>query len=334
MDNDENIFRIKKYIEEMYCFEVSDIEKVKKSYKIKSKDRTYCLKIIEYGFEHFKFILGAMKHLKKNNFNDIPRFILNKNSSEYGVVNGKYAYLTEWIESRTSNYNNPIELSMVTTKLAELHKCSENFNIEKGMKPRIGWFSWQEVFNTRLNEILDFKNRISQKAYKSDFDKLYLENINTEIDRGRRSIDGLIKNNYIDIMEKEVFKRGFCHHDYAHHNVLIDKMEKVKIIDFDYCMLDSHLHDLSSLIIRCMKDGKWSEKKGNIIFYSYEKVKEVNKYELPIMREFIRFPQAFWQIGLQAYWELQPWDDDVFMSRLSKYLIDRKAREEFIDDYF
>ena len=38
------------------------------------------------------------------------------------------------------------------------------------MKPRIGWFSWLKVFETRKNEILDFQNRISQKAYKSKFD--------------------------------------------------------------------------------------------------------------------------------------------------------------------
>ena len=35
---------------------------------------------------------------------------------------------------------------------------------------RIGWYSWIKVFNTRCDEILDFKNRINQKAYKSNFD--------------------------------------------------------------------------------------------------------------------------------------------------------------------
>lgn len=30
------------------------------------------------------------------------------------------------------------------------------------------------------------------------------------------------------------------------------------------------------------------------------------------MREFIRFPQAFWQIGLQVYWEQQPWGEEFF----------------------
>ena len=67
-------------------------------------------------------------------------------------------------------------------------------------------------------------------------------------------------------MEKEVLKRSFCHHDYAHHNILVDTNKKINIIDFDYCMLDSHLHDLCSLLIRTMKDGKWEKEKADLIF--------------------------------------------------------------------
>lgn len=54
-------------------------------------------------------------------------------------------------------------------------------------------------------------------------------------------------------MDKEVMKMGFCHHDYAHHNILVDDKNELNIIDFDYCILDSHLHDLASLLIRAMK---------------------------------------------------------------------------------
>ena len=52
------------------------------------------------------------------------------------------------------------------------------------------------------------------------------------------------------------------------------------------------------------------------------------------MREFIRFPQAFWQIGLQVYWEQQPWGEEFFLNKLQRYLEDCDEREEFIDSYF
>lgn len=334
MNGSNDTEKIKRFIEDNYDLNVIEVEKVKNSYKISASTGTYCLKTIKYKFPHFYFILSAMKHLKKNGFQDIPDFILNNNKKEFGMLNGKYVYLTEWIPSRVSNFDNPIELSLISVELAKLHKASLGFNIDNKMNPRIGWFSWEKVFETRKNEILDFQKRIYQKANKSDFDLLYLDSIDIEIKRAERSICGLNKNNYIRIMEKEVFKRGFCHHDYAHHNILVDSKGNFKVIDFDYCILDSHIHDLSSLFIRSMKDGKWSSRKADIIMYSYEKVFETGTDEIPLMREFIRFPQAFWQIGIQVYWEQQPWGEEFFMNKLQKYLNDCKEREEFVDCYF
>ena len=257
------------------------------------------------------------------------------NSGEHYIkFFGNYAYVTEWVPSRESNYDNPIELSSAATKLGELHACSEGFTITKDMKPRIAWFSWEEVFNVRKNEILDFKNRINQKAYKSDFDKLYLSSLDEEIDRADRSVRGLKNSNYLKLMEKQVLKRGFCHHDYANHNVLIDSKEQINIIDFDYCILDTNLHDLSSLLIRVMKNGKWDIRKGEKIIESYSLSNSLQEEEFNIMKEFMRFPQAYWQLGIQMYWEQQPWKEEFFLGRLSKYLEDREERESFIYSFF
>lgn len=334
MENSKEILKIKSYVEENYSLNIDNIEKVKNSYKITTKDNKYCLKMIKYEFPHFYFILSAIKHLQRNGFTNIPEFILNKEKKEYGIIDIKYVYLTKWIPSRVSNYDNPLELAIVSSSLSRLHQCSKGFTLEKEMSPRIGWFSWPKVFETRKNEILDFKNRINQKAYKSDFDLLYLNNIEAEVKRAEKSIAGLQKNNYVRIMEKEVFKRGFCHHDYAHHNILIDSSKEINVIDFDYCILDSHLHDLGSLLIRSMKDGKWEKEKADLILKAYKENIDVSEEEIPIIREFIRFPQAFWQIGLQIYWEQQPWGEDFFINKLEKYLDDRELREKFIDSYF
>lgn len=334
MENNKEILKIKSYVEEYYDLKIDNIEKVKNIYKISTKDGGYCLKVIKYEFSHFYFILSAMKHLQRNGFTNVPEFIINKENKEYGIINGNFVYLTKWIPSRVSNYDNPLELSMVARELGKLHECSKGFNLEKNMKARIGWFSWLKVFETRKNEILDFKNRISQKAYKSKFDLLYLDNVQEEVKRAEKSITGLQKNNYVKLMEREVFKRSFCHHDYAHHNILVDSNRKINIIDFDYCILDSHLHDFCSLLIRTMKDGKWESEKADLILNSYKINMEIKEEEIPIIREFIKFPQTFWQIGLQVYWEQQPWGEDFFLNKLEKYLDDCEFREKFINSYF
>lgn len=330
MDNS----KIGEIIESNYDLRINSLEKFRGSYKLETQEGTYAVKIINYKLPHFIFILSAINHLQKRGFKTIPEILVNKFHTKYISIDEKYAYLTKWIPSRVSNYDNPIELASVSKKLGELHNCSKGFNLTKDMKPRIGWHSWIKVFSTRCDEILDFKNRINQKAYKTEFDYIYLERINDELNRGYEAIDGLKKSRYLSLMNKEIMNRGFCHHDYAHHNVLVDERGELNIIDFDYCMLDTHLHDLSSLIIRSMKYGKWSSEKADLIINNYCKSNNVCNEELEVMKCFIKFPQSFWQIGLQYYWEQQPWGEAFFINKINKYLDDIDDREEFLEEYF
>ena len=329
--NKENL---KESIESNYDIKVLAIEKVKNSYRLETENTNYAIKIIKYDFPHFYFILSAIEHLQKREFHKIPQILNNKDGTKYIKLENSYAYLTEWIPSRVSNYDNPIELSKVAEKLGELHTRSTGFNINNNMRPRIGWYSWINVFNTRCNEILDFKNRINQKAYKSKFDCIYLNNIEAEIERGKKAIDNLKKHKYIEIMDKEVMKMGFCHHDYAHHNILVDDKNELNIIDFDYCILDLHLHDLASLLIRAMKGAKWSKDKADLIIKNYCKSNGLYEDEFKLIGDFIKFPQTFWQIGIQYYWEQQPWGEDFFEEKINKYLEDVEYREEFLESYF
>lgn len=324
---------IRRVIENNYNINIIDIEQIKNAYKIEAKDGGYCVKVIGYQFPHFYFILSAIKHLQNRGFKTIPSILKSKNNIDFIKLGDKYAYLTEWIPSRISNYDNPVELANVAQKIGELHTCSTGFRLNMNMSPRYGWYKWISTFNIRCDEILDFANRISQKARKSEFDRIYLANLNSEIERGRASIEGLMRSNYFYLMNKEVMKCGFCHHDLAHHNILVDSSRELNIIDFDYCILDSHTHDLSSLMIRAMKDGKWSHDKADIILNNYCLTNDITDEELKIMKYFIKFPQGFWQVGLQYYWEQQLWGEEFFVNKLNKYLDDREYREEFLEGY-
>lgn len=330
MDNKQ----IGEVIEDSYNLNTKSVEKFRGSYRVETQDGIYALKIVNYEFPHFKFILAAINHLQRKGFNTIPKILVTKSNTQYINLNNKYAYLTKWIPSRISNYDNPVELSSISKKLGELHSYSTGFNLSRDMKPRIGWHSWIRVFKTRCDEILDFKNRINQKAYKSEFDYIYLERINEELNRGNKAILGLQNSKYLSLMDKEIMNRGFCHHDYAHHNILVDEKGELNIIDFDYCILDTHLHDLSSLLIRAMKNGKWSSEKADLIINNYCISNDISNDELEVMKYFIMFPQNFWQIGLQYYWEQQPWGEDFFINKINKYIDDVDDKEEFLDVYF
>lgn len=328
-----DILEVRKAVQEAYGLKVNFIEKIKNVYKIYTLDSQFCLKIIRYDIGHFLFIISAIKHLQNNGFKNIPEIIKTQDGMEYIRIGGNHAYLTKWVTSRECNYDNPVDILIASSKLAELHKKSRGFEVNKTMNPRVGWLKWIETFKTRKDEILDFKKRMYKKKKRTEFDNMYLSMMDQELARAEISIKNLIKSPYLHVMNKEIIDKGFCHHDYANHNVLIDSEGEINIIDFDYCILDTHLHDLASLLIRRMKNGKWSIGNALFIIQAYSVINELKKEEIPIMAAFMEFPQDYWQIGIQYYWENQPWDEDFFMKKLKKVSKDINGKQEFIDEF-
>jgi len=325
------IQELKQLVKDNYSLCISDIEKIKSVYRIETENDMYCLKIINYDFRHFLFIIGAIRHLQGNGFQKIPEIIATIDNKDYIAIGNKYAYLTPWLNARECNYDNPVEIKLCTSKLAELHNKSLNFKVTPNMKPRIGWLKWIETFKTREKEILDFKRRIYEKDNITEFDKNYLLIMEQELERSSRSINNLCKSEYIDKMKEEIKHKGLCHHDYAHHNVLIEKSGAVNIIDFDYCILDTHLHDLSSLLIRRMKNGKWSLTNAVFIMDEYDATNAIYKSDIEVMAAFMEFPQEYWQTGIQYYWEKKDWGEEFFLKKLQKINEDRMDRQNFIE---
>lgn len=321
---------LKEFVESRYNIVVYAIEKIKGVYKIQSEKEVYCLKVVNYNEAHFLFILGAIKHMRERGFKSIPAIINTVAGREYINLEDKFAYLTLWVDGRESSYDNPLDLYMAARKLGEFHNASEGFVVEEYMEPRVGWFKWIEVYRTRKNEILDFKYRILEKSNKSQVDLKYLSMIPKELESCDRAIENLCSSSYDKKMLKEIKKAGFCHHDYAHHNVLVGK-EGITIIDFDYCILDVYLHDLSSLLLRAMNHGRWSQERMKIILNAYRSDHRLLDEDFKIMAAFMEFPQDFWQRGLQYYWEKKSWTDEFYIKKLKEYDEDNKNKQNFLD---
>lgn len=152
----------------------------------------------------FLFYSFCSKASYKNGFNSIPKILDTIDGKDYIKLGDKLAYLTPWVKCRECDYKNKLDLSLAAEKLSELHNSSEGFVINRDLKPRIAWGKWYKIFETRGEEILDFKKRIYQKAYMSDFDKLYLSIMDEELKRVERTLFHIKTSGYFDYMKKEV----------------------------------------------------------------------------------------------------------------------------------
>lgn len=339
---------VKNLIEKKYGFKVKKLQKIKNVYKLYDFNKNiYALKIVKYEYKHFNFIYSVMKYLQNNGFNNIPPFLKTIEGREYiefddryiqGIkkeykeqLKNRFAYLNPWIIGGECNYSVMTDIEKATQQLSELHLKSRGFTINSNMEPRNYVGKWIENFKTRRNEILDFKRRINEKYKKSEFDIEYESIMYRELQLATNSIQGLEKNGYIDYMKDYGRLKEFCHHDYANHNILIGS-DGLFIIDFDYCILDTHLHDLASLLIRVMKDGNWSINTAKHIIDVYSQKIKITPMEIHLMADFIGFPQAYWQLGIQYYWEKRRWSEENFIKKLSKISTDSTFREQFVKE--
>jgi CotS family spore coat protein len=242
-------------------------------------------------------------------------------------------YVVDWVEARECKFKREEELRKAIRAAAELHKASIGYVPPKSAKPRILYNKWVEKCNKKSAELLDFGKAIEEKDYKDDFDEIFSSHLSYYWQQARESAGMISDSPYWEISETSEKRGEFCHHDMANHNFLISDEGMVYLIDFDYCIMDTRLHDLCSLIIRNMRYGVWDIDKAYIVLNEYDKVYSVEQKELEVIKAFMTFPQDFWQVGLQYYVEKQPWTMEYFLMRLNRIVDDREIRDSFLKEF-
>lgn len=322
---------LKKLIKNSYGIETIEMEKIKNVYKIKTQDGLRCLKFSKYDWEQFRFIISAIQYLLDKDFKSVLPFYNTLDGECFIKLEGGYAFMCDWIESRVANFKNPIELKMCIETLSSLHILSKGFTPPQ-VKGRNYYGRWIKKFKKRCEELLYFKALIKSKDAISEFDSIYLKYFDAHYRQGLKAVRDLEGSKYFIIMEKHKSFSGFCHHDTANHNFLIADEKKIYMIDFDYCIMDSHLHDISSLIIRNLKHGNWNFYTLDYVLDIYTRNIYIDDDELYLIFCFMEFPQDFWQIGLQYYVEKQPWEEEFFLRKLNRIVLDSVDRMDFIRD--
>jgi len=321
------------YVEEIYGFKIINEEKVKKVYKLNTTKGIKCFKRAHARKSYFLFVFSAVNYLIDKGFT-APIAYDKTLANDICIEEGEYIYYAlPWIESRQCKFKKNEDLIKAIELSAELHKASKGFKPPEESKPRVYYGKWPQNFKKRLEEIQFFKDNIEAKENRDEFDEAYYPLIDFFMDQGYEAIELLEKSNYYKISQKAEERGEFCHHDMAEHNFLISPSGKMRIIDFDYCIMDTNLHDVASLVIRNMKHGVWDIAKADYILNEYSKHLPISNEELEVIKYFTLFPQDFWQVGLQYYVEKQPWTMENFMSRLNNVRKDFELRQNFLKEF-
>ena len=298
-------------------------------YRIDNTTGSFALKEIVYPEDEFRYIALAMEHLRGNGFKRLNSIITTKTGDFFMETEGRRYFLAPWIQGRIADYAEEEDVVTSASALAELHIASAGY-VPPYYKGRIKWGELLPSLKHKAEEIKVWEKLAEQQNDMCYLDLLYRKYCKKNIEKAKKAIT-MMEPVYAKVNARESQRGCFCHHDFAHHNVLIDYGGKAWVLDFDYCISDTNCHDLASFLIRVMKANKWDIKLAQTGWQSYNALRPLSEEEKQVVEALMYFPQDFWQVGFCRYVEGKH-SEERLERRLFLWLTTLEAREKALED--
>jgi len=321
---------IEKELAQCFGIDVKSIYPYKDAYVAVTSAGKKLVKRVMFSPERLKFVHGAKEHLVNNGFTGVDRYIVTQ-TGEPGFWCGDFLYvMTDYIEGRESCFDDDEDLGKAAEALAAMHRASAGYVPPEGSRARDDLGRLPAYFSKRLNDIR--KMRKQARKGKSRFDHLFLQYADYFIGMGENAMERLSSSSYDALVDRTRNERTFCHHDYTHHNILLDG-RRVTITNFDYCCFELRAYDIANLIRRKMRRCSWDISKAELIAEAYNKISPLCREEFEIVGIMLEFPQKFWRVVNRYYNSRRSWSEKVFMGRLEEVIEETRPLEVFLKAY-
>ncbi len=321
---------LEREIESNYRLAVSNMFAYKDAFIIVTSKGRKTVRRIPFSYERLKFVHGAKEHLAANGFPCIDSYIPTISGDPGFCHNNSLYALTDFIEGRESSFDSDADLAMAAAALAELHNASAGYVAPDDCKVQNELGKLPVYFSKRLDDIR--KLRKQAKKGRSRFDQLFIQYADHFISTGETASKELADSAYEKLVTRAQEEKSFCHHDYTHHNILMDGGQ-VTIINFDYCCYELGVYDVANLIRRKMRKCDWDISKTGLIIQSYSSVAPLSREELEVMKIILQFPQKLWRVVNRYYNSRRSWSEKSYVSRLMEVIDEIEPFDAFIKMY-
>ena len=317
---------------------VYDVIPVRKVFILNTDKGDKVLKKVGYSISQLEFINYGIEYIKSNKFDRIIEFEKTRSKLIYVPWKDDIYCIMNLVEGTECEYSNPVDVMLTSRAIAELHVASEGIMCEEEFiellaKNEHRYLSGKiiENFNKKLTELKFFKNIATLNENKNEFDYIFLDSAQYYEECILQSIKILNESEYYNLCgEKD--KIAFCHHDLAHHNILVNK-EEVYFLDFDYAIVDLKVHDICNFINKVIKNFCYDIEKCHSIVSEYTSVNPLDHRELKVLYGMLSFPEDFYSITRDYYTRNKQWSEEIFLNRLKRKVEYREDREKFLKDF-
>jgi CotS family spore coat protein len=317
-------------ITESFGLEVRNLLPYKDSFMAVTPKGRKVLRKAPFSPERVKFVNSAKEHLFNNGFINIDRYICTlDNEPFFTFENGLYT-MTDFIEGRESSFDNDSDVQKVALLLAQLHKASRGYIAKDGIKVQDELGELPAYFLKRLDDIK--KLRKQARKGKSKFDHLFLEYADYFCKMGEDAINELQKSNYEQLAARTGKEGLFCHHDYTHHNIIVNE-NRMSVINFDYSCLELKIYDIANLIRRKMRKCNWDISKAEMILDAYSVCEPLDSDDMAVLKLILMFPQKFWRVVNRYYNSRRSWSERSYVTKLQEVINEAEPHRSFINKF-
>lgn len=311
------------------CFDflVEDAAPIRSVYILNTNKGFKILKKIDYTMEELNFIYESLNIIREK-YPYVINYRISVDGKPYVKYDGGIYVVLDIIDGRDCIFENPLDLKKAANALAKLHTAGEAVKPPENVRNNIGRLL--DKYEEKIGAMEKYKEIANMHVNKSECDRIYLKHADYYISCIKEAYSHIENSKYREICKT---KHTLCHHDLAHHNILIGRDENVYFIDFDYSVIDLPYHDISNIITKAIKHSGWDIDIANTVLEGYMKEREMSREEIEVLYGYLLFPQDFYDIASNYYMKNRGWDEEEFREKLKRKAEYRDDREKFLKEF-
>lgn len=286
------------------------------------------LKVLETTVNRMWFEYYIKQHLIENGFLSVDQFITIDNIPFLEENDKKYV-LKNWCNGRECNLFDEDEIFAAIENLAKLHKVLRYIKFPEIINKYNNLGGLPTNFKRHSKELKKVRKYIRNQSRWTEFDILFLKNYNYYYEKSKKSINGIDKSNYYNLVKKAKEQNHVCHGQYTQHNILLTNDDMITV-NFERSCLDVQMLDLYHFIRKVMEKNDWNCILGIHIIEKYNQYNTIGKDDLNLLYYLLMYPEKFWKISNYFFNTRKAWKPKRSLSKLEKIIEQKQNKEDFL----
>jgi len=291
------------------------------------------LKQQAYSSRTLEFIIAAVEYLISNGIH-IPEINKTKQGEKYILFNKTCFVLSEAIEGKNLDYGSSENMQRVVQELAKFHKASRGFEPPANAKIRTHLGGWIEKYKEQAKKLKGYFELECSKSSHTKFGEVIIKEFPFFYERMERAIIESDQPPYHNWVEEVRQTGGLCHQDFTAGNLILDKRNRIYVLDTDSITFDIPLRDIRKLLNKIVKrKGQWDLMPVRDILIWYQRQNPLQDWQWQLLKPTLVYPHLF--VGIMSkYYEKreETWTEGKYLQRLNEMINIEKSKEPIINN--